>query len=68
MPTVILSPQARADLDELWDHFALEYQNPEAARRYLRGIEQRFRLLAQHRHAGRLRPELDDQLELRSFL
>lgn len=50
------TPQAEADLDEIWDYIALE--NPEAARRFLYKIHDKCEAVSKTPVIGRKRPEL----------
>jgi toxin ParE1/3/4 len=59
-----VSPEARADLDEIWRYIAQD--NPEAADKYIRAIISRFPTLAAMPLLGRERPEIAP--ELRSFV
>jgi toxin ParE1/3/4 len=56
-------PRAEEDLEQIWLHIALE--NPEAATRFLRRIEEKLARLAQFPFMGRARAELVP--DLRSF-
>jgi len=60
MPEVIRSPAALRDLDELWDVIARE--NPAAAEKVLRTIEQKCRLLAGNPMLGEAWPELGEDI------
>lgn len=55
-----LSPEAREDIDEIWDHIAED--DPGAATRFTEILTQRFGVLARYPFAGRswdaLRPGL----------
>jgi len=31
MSDFLIAPAARVDLDEIWDYYAIEFQNPDAA-------------------------------------
>lgn len=57
MANVLLSRQARADLDEIWDY--LESRNPRAALRILAEINGMFELIANFPKIGRVHGELD---------
>ena len=59
-----VSPEARADLDEIWRYIAQDH--PEAADKYIRAITSRFPTLALTPLMGRERPELSPGL--RSFV
>ena len=60
-----LSPQAEAELDEIWWYIARESGNPDTARRVILSIAERFNLLAEYPEIGRRRDEL--RPGLRSF-
>jgi len=53
-----LSPRARADIDDLAYHVAVESGSLETADRLLESIYQRFLLLGAYPHAGRRRDDL----------
>jgi toxin ParE1/3/4 len=53
---VIVSPQAEADLEEIWLTIALD--NPKAADRVLRRISEKLNHLAQFPEMGVLRPDI----------
>ena len=59
-----VSPEARADLDEVWLYIA--HDNPDAADNYIRAIVSRLPVLASMPLTGRERPELSPGL--RSFV
>jgi toxin ParE1/3/4 len=61
-----LSPEAEAELDDIWIHIARESGSIDIATRLLESITERFWLLAQFPYLGRRR---DDDLRpgLRSF-
>lgn len=63
MPEVERSPEARADLLQIWLYVA--ERNPRAADQLLDLIDQKCRLLAEMPGMGRARPEL--RPDLRSF-
>jgi toxin ParE1/3/4 len=60
---IVLSPQARRDLIEIWNYIAED--NESAADKILDRIEDVLRMLKDNPNAGRSRPELAP--ELRSF-
>jgi toxin ParE1/3/4 len=60
-----LSPEAEADLDEIWLHVAHETGKIEIADRIIDNITERFWLLGQRPHVGRARDDLGPGL--RSF-
>ena len=53
-----LAPQARAELDEIWDYIARESGNPAVADRVIDSITNRFHLLGQFPYLGRARHDL----------
>lgn len=63
MPRVVKRPLAHSDLAEIWSFIADDSE--AAADRFLRAMEQKFRLLSTQPKLGRLRSEL--MAELRSF-
>jgi toxin ParE1/3/4 len=60
-----LSPQAEAQLDDVWLYIARESGSVDTAIRIVQNISDRFWLLAKHPRMGRRRPDLSP--ELRSF-
>ena len=56
MSRLVLSPRARADLDDLWLHVALD--NPAAADRLIDRIVSRCQALIDHPELGPSRPEI----------
>ncbi len=56
MARVVVTPSARADLDEIWLHVALD--NPAAADRLIDRIVARCQALAAHPRLGPRRPEI----------
>ena len=61
-----LSPQARADLDNIWDYIARNSGSLDIADRQIDSITARFYLLTSHPRIGRARDE-DLGKGLRSF-
>ena len=61
-----LSPQAEAELDDIWLHIARETGSIEIATRAVENIAERFWLLARYPFLGRARDE-DLRRGLRSF-
>lgn len=53
-----LAPQARAELDDIWDYITRESGNAAAADRVIDAITARFYLLGQYPHMGRARDDL----------
>ena len=51
------SPQAEADLDDIWYYVAQESANIETANHFIDSITDRFFLLSRHPHLGRSRDE-----------
>jgi toxin ParE1/3/4 len=62
-----LSPEAEADLDDIWIHIARESGSVDTATRVVESITERFWLLAQNPFMGRQRDH-DLRPGLRSFL
>ena len=60
-----LAPQARAQLDHIWNYIASESGSVAAADRVIDAITERFYLLAQFPYMGRARDDL--RSGLRSF-
>jgi toxin ParE1/3/4 len=56
MGRVVLRPRARADLDDIWFHVAIE--NPVGADRLIDRIVARSQRLAEHPKLGPARPEI----------
>lgn len=50
-----VSPQARGDLQQIWDHIARESGSPAIATNHVEAITLRFGFLADHPFAGRAR-------------
>jgi toxin ParE1/3/4 len=61
-----LAPQARADLDDIWEYIASESGDMAIADRVIDAISARFMLLASWPRLGRIRDDL--RRGLRSFL
>jgi len=55
--TLRLSPRAETDLREIWDYIAQESGSPDIADRQIAAITERFFILAEHPHMGRVRDE-----------
>ena len=60
-----LSPQAKAQLDDIWLYIARESGSIDAAIRIVQNICDRFWALTKHPRMGRRRPDLSP--ELRGF-
>ena len=60
MPTVVIRPQAAADLAEIWAYIAED--SPDHADAFLDRIDKEFRALARRPRMGRTRPELSPAL------
>lgn len=54
--TVIFSPAAESDLDDIWYHIALD--NPSAADRTIDKLRQRLEQLTAFPESGRARPDI----------
>jgi toxin ParE1/3/4 len=63
MPSVVIRPQAAADLAEIWAYIAKDSLAP--ADSFMDRFDREFRLLARNPKMGRARPELSP--DLRSF-
>lgn len=63
MSRVRFTPEARADLHEIWDYIAQD--SVDSASRFTDAIEEKCRLLGASPEMGRARPELAP--DLRSF-
>ncbi|MDR3793544.1 MAG: type II toxin-antitoxin system RelE/ParE family toxin [Terracidiphilus sp.] len=61
-----ITPEAEADLDDIWFHVAQASGSFEIADRLIDSLTERFLLLVHHPHAGRARDE-DLRPGLRSF-
>ena len=61
-----VSPQAEADLDDIWYYVAQESANVETANHFIDSITDRFFLLSRHPHLGRSRDE-DLGISFRTF-
>ena len=61
-----LAPQARADIDGIWDYLGIEKMSPAAARGQIEMLYEKFSLLASHPLVGEIRPDLG--AGLRSFV
>lgn len=61
-----MSPEAEADLDDIWIFVARESQNVEMANRVIDTLMARLWILGQHPQIGRRR-ELELRADLRSF-
>jgi len=58
---VVWSPEARADLTEIWEYYA-DAANPQVADRIVRQVHRACRLLERHPFAGRPRDEIRPDL------
>ena len=65
MNEILLSPEAEAEIDDIWLYVARESRSIEIASRVVDGIAARFGLLARYPAAGRLREDLGPRV--RSF-
>jgi toxin ParE1/3/4 len=57
-PRILRTPEATADLDEIWDYIARD--SPAAADRVLDALSERFGLLSENPELGELQPLLAD--------
>jgi toxin ParE1/3/4 len=60
-----IAPEARSDLDAVWDYLGVEKQNPTAAHRQIEVFYSKFSLLAANPFMGEARNDLGTNL--RSF-
>jgi len=60
MPSIVIRPQAAADLAEIWAYIAGD--SPDHADAFLDRIDRELRGLARRPRMGRARPELSDAL------
>lgn len=58
------TPEADADLDEIWYYIVKESGSIEIADRFIDSLTERFLLLARHPHVGRLRDDLRPGLRI----
>lgn len=65
MPKLRVSPEAAAEIDDIWLYIARESGSADLASRVTDGITHRFRLLTRHPFIGRRRDDL--RVGLRSF-
>ncbi len=61
MSDFLISPAASGDLDEIWDYYAIELQNPDAADRVRDDIFEAFNKLATTPGIGHSRGDLADE-------
>jgi toxin ParE1/3/4 len=61
-----IAPEARSDLDGVWDYLGLQKQNPTAAYRQIEVLYDKFSLLAANPLLGEVRNDLG--ANLRSFV
>ena len=55
---VLVSPQVKTELDDIWLYIAGESASPEVADRVIDGITETFRQLSKHPNLGRRRDDL----------
>jgi plasmid stabilization system protein ParE len=58
MNDLLISPNARVDLEEIWSHYATDLQNPDAADRIHSELFDALRKLARNPGIGHLRSDL----------
>ena len=72
MSDLLIAPAARVELDEIWDYYALELQNPDVADRIRDEIFDAFHKLAKMPGMGHTRHDLATEplrfWSVRSFL
>ena len=66
MPRVVISPQAQADLDDIYDFIGRERHSPQAADHILGKVDEKSQLYAGQPELGEARPDLG--VGLRIFL
>ncbi len=64
MNRYFIAPQARTDLQSIWDHIGIEQDNPNAASDQLQRFHEKFTLLAAQPLMGQLRDDLRRGLRL----
>lgn len=64
MNRYVISPQARVDLQAIWDYIGIEQDCPQAANDQLRRFHEKFALLASQPRMGQLREDLRPGLRL----
>ncbi len=60
----VVSPQAVADLEAVWNYLGIEQESPPAASRQLRRFHEKFALLASQPLLGELRDDLRPGLRI----
>ena len=58
MSRYVLSPEAVSDLDEIWDHYAVDLENPDAADHVRDELFDAFRRLGRTPGMGHFRSDL----------
>jgi len=58
MSDFIIAPAARSDLDEIWEYYAIEVKNPDAADRIIDDVFKGFHKLAETPGMGHFRSDL----------
>jgi plasmid stabilization system protein ParE len=58
MSDFVIAPAAAVELDEIWDYYAIEAQNPDAADRVIEEIFEAMHKLAQAPGMGHFRGDL----------
>ena len=61
MNDYLIAPAARGDLEEIWDHYGVELQNPDAADRIRDELFDAMRMLAQTPGMGHFRSDLVEE-------
>lgn len=61
MSAFIIAPDARDDLDAIWDYYGLELQNPDAADHVLDDLFAAMRLLTKSPGIGHFRSDLSKE-------
>jgi plasmid stabilization system protein ParE len=61
-----LAPEARRDLDDIWDYLGIQVDNPNAACRVVETLHEKSELLARHPLMVERRQDLGE--DLRAFV
>ncbi len=64
MSRFTLDTDVRADLDAIWDHIAIENQNPVAASNQIEVLYDKFSLLATQPFLGEAREDLGEKIRM----
>ena len=61
MSDFLIAPAASNELDQIWEYYAIELRNPDAADRVIKEIFNAFRKLAKNPGMGHFRNDLADE-------